>query len=62
MIFVVVLLAIARIIPRNTGRCGDDPAVAVNESAAEMAVVFNDGNDIRKLSSCGQISSDNALI
>jgi hypothetical protein len=27
-----------------------------------MAVVFNDGNDIRKLSSCGQISSDNALI
>ncbi len=58
----VIFLAIARTIPRNTGRCGDDPPVAVNESAAEMAVVFNDGNDIRKLSSGGQIPANNALV
>jgi hypothetical protein len=64
--FKVILLAIichcSNHTPQHRTLPADDPPDAVNKSAEEMADVFNDGNDIRKLSSGGQIPSENTLI
>ncbi len=64
--FKVILLAIichcSNHTPQHRTLPADDPPDAVNKSAEEMADVFNDGNDIRKLSSGGQIPSKNTLI
>jgi hypothetical protein len=46
----------------DTRSCCDDPSGAVNESAAEVAIIFSDGNYVREFSRFSQISFIDALI
>jgi hypothetical protein len=50
-------------LPSNAGSCCDDPPGAVNESSAEVAIIFvGDGNNVWEISGFRRISPKDALV
>ncbi len=49
-------------LPDNAESCGDDPPSAVNKSAAEVAIIFRDGNYVREISGGSHFSAKDALV